>query len=204
MPAATQPDYSKHPKIGLMTGTFDPPHQGHRSILEDAIASLQLDECFVLVNDTANHKPDANDFLRRQAMAQLMFGNTSRAIVADRLLQDAMAEGGVDSAVRCLCQSHAESQVYRIVGADSYLSIPPIVMQSLPANAHFAVYPRHEDEGQINELRQSENPNVTIMSRIEVTSSTHVRSRLRAGSPTRMISSAVQQFINHHKLYQVS
>ena len=67
--------------IGILGGTFDPPHNGHLALAEAALRELDLDELVVLVADRPGHRSCIEDADTRLALAEAAFKGVSGAHV---------------------------------------------------------------------------------------------------------------------------
>jgi nicotinate-nucleotide adenylyltransferase len=67
--------------IGILGGTFDPPHNGHVALAEAALAELGLDELVVLLVANPGHRPSVEDAETRLALAQAAFAGVPRSRV---------------------------------------------------------------------------------------------------------------------------
>jgi len=65
-------------RIGIYSGTFDPPHLGHHALVSSALVELQLDQIYILPNYSPSHKPGSSSFAHRSAMVQLWLQADSR------------------------------------------------------------------------------------------------------------------------------
>lgn len=71
-------------RIGLLGGSFDPPHAGHRHITGQALTALRLDAVWWLVSPGNPLKSDAPASLaRRMAAARRLVGDDRRVVVSD-------------------------------------------------------------------------------------------------------------------------
>ena len=67
--------------IGILGGTFDPPHNGHVALAEAALQELDLDELVVLLVACPGHRSCVEDAETRQALAEAAFAGVPRARV---------------------------------------------------------------------------------------------------------------------------
>jgi nicotinate-nucleotide adenylyltransferase len=65
--------------IGILGGTFDPPHNGHRALAEAALRELGLDELVVLVVARPGHRDCAENADTREELAQAAFAGLPQA-----------------------------------------------------------------------------------------------------------------------------
>ena len=112
----------KGPRVGLLGGSFNPPHAGHREITLAAIDALRLDEAWWLVTPGSPLK-DARDYApyeARLAAAREVAneaGNDARIIVSDVEARHKL-QYTVDT-VRTLTDLHPETRFCWLMGADS-------------------------------------------------------------------------------------
>ena len=72
-------------QIGIMGGSFDPPHLGHLSIARSFANSSHVDELWIIPTPVPPHKnsEDLTDFDHRYRMAHKNFGSESNIAVYD-------------------------------------------------------------------------------------------------------------------------
>jgi nicotinate-nucleotide adenylyltransferase len=70
--------------IGILGGTFDPPHNGHLALAEGALRELDLDELVVLLVARPAHRGCAEDADTREDLVRAAFADLPRTqIVRD-------------------------------------------------------------------------------------------------------------------------
>src|SRR5919201_3678676 len=67
--------------IGILGGTFDPPHKGHVALAEAALRELDLDELIVLLVERPGHRRCAEDADTRFALVEAAFKDAPRVRV---------------------------------------------------------------------------------------------------------------------------
>jgi nicotinate-nucleotide adenylyltransferase len=67
--------------IGILGGTFDPPHNGHVALAEAALHELKLDELVVLLVANPGHRSCVESAETRLALAEVAFTGVPRARV---------------------------------------------------------------------------------------------------------------------------
>jgi nicotinate-nucleotide adenylyltransferase len=66
--------------IGILGGTFDPPHNGHLALAEAAQRELGLDELIALLVAKPGHRDCAEDADTRQELAEAAFAGHARVV----------------------------------------------------------------------------------------------------------------------------
>lgn len=108
--------------ICLFGGTFDPPHLGHRRLLETAIKAAAPERVFVIPDRLPPHK--ASDKLvspsLRLEMCRLTFGGIDGVEISDR---EIMQEGKSYSiyTVRYFRELYPEGRLWFVMGSDMLL-----------------------------------------------------------------------------------
>jgi nicotinate-nucleotide adenylyltransferase len=191
-------------RIGLMGGSFDPPHRGHLALARAALDALPLDEVRFLPAGLAWQKKDrqVTPAEHRKAMVELAIEGEPRFVLDDRELRREGPSYTIDTVRELQAEQHA--QWFLIVGQDQYANLhtwrewedllPRVTLAvaarggALPApSAPLAALPH----------RVTTLP----MPRIDV-SSTEIRRRAAAGEAIDdMVPAAVARYIDLHRLY---
>ena len=196
-------------RIGLLGGTFNPPHLGHLVCAQDAWAQLGLDRVLLLPVHTPPHKEaDADPGLEhRLAMCEAAVGADERLGVSTVEVEVPGRSYTVDTLTR-LHDARPEDHLTFIVGGDMARSLPQWrEPEAILALAELGVAAR-EGVGRDDILATlSGLPGATErlrffdMPRIDI-SSTLVRHRVAAGEPVRyLVPDAVADYIASEGLY---
>jgi nicotinate-nucleotide adenylyltransferase len=196
-------------RIGLLGGSFDPPHNGHLVVAGDAFDALALDRLTFIPAAVQPLKAGqaGAGAAHRLAMTRLLVGNEPRfdvsAIEIDR--------GGLSYTVDTLAELAAaqpSAELFWLVGADVLASFQkwkePVRIVEL---ATLVVLQRSVADG----ASEAEAPDLTsipgtprVLStrRIDI-SSTEIRRRVREGKSIRgFVPEAVAGFIAAERLYR--
>jgi nicotinate-nucleotide adenylyltransferase len=106
-------------RIGILGGTFDPPHVGHLGVVDAALASAEVDR--VLLAPCVGHalgKAPA-PFAHRLAMCRLLVAGEPRAEVSDAEREIA-TPGRTLELLGVLRGRHPGATLRLVAGADSY------------------------------------------------------------------------------------
>ena len=196
-------------RIGILGGTFNPPHLGHLICAQEAYFQLGLDRVTLIPARIPPHKPveDEPGAEHRLELCRLAIqGDEERFAVSDA---EIVREGPSYTVVTLeeLHSSAPDNELFLIVGGDIAAGLPswhrPERVLSL---ATLAVAKRRGtsraavDEA-LRALAGRERTRFFRMPRIAV-SSTMLRDRVRAGQPIRYyVPDAVIGYIDQHRLY---
>ena len=105
-------------RIGILGGSFDPPHLAHLALGQAAVAQLGLDELRIIPTGQAWHKARVlSDATHRLAMAQLAFSGIPQAWVDPRETRRAGPSYTIDT-LRELRAEFNQAELFLIIGAD--------------------------------------------------------------------------------------
>lgn len=189
-------------KIGLLGGTFDPPHVAHLVLAQSALEELKLDEVWFLPAFLPPHKKGqfVTPFKQRLRMAQLAIKGNPRF----KVLTIEKEKGGVSYTVETLPllrKKNPETRFFLLLGSDN---LTELAGWKEPEKVFSMVQPvfalRLQTEGKLPAwLEQAvwlSNPRLEI-------SSTDLRRRVRFGQSIRyLVPEAVERYIRKYRLYR--
>lgn len=196
-------------RIGILGGTFNPPHLGHLICGQEAYVLLGLDQVLLIPARIPPHKaiedepgPEHRMELCRRAVA----GDSRFAVEDVEIRRD-----GPSYTVDTLLELHSrqpDTELFLIVGGDIAAGLPdwhqPEQVLSLAGLAVAARRgtSREQVSSALQRLRGGERAHFFDMPRIGV-SSTMIRRRVRRGEPIRyLVGDEVVQYIDRHELYK--
>jgi nicotinate-nucleotide adenylyltransferase len=196
--------------IGLLGGTFDPPHIGHLKAAESVLKSGLVDKILIVPSSHPPHKLNSivSPATTRMEMANLLTAGHPELSVSDIEFKREGPSYTVDT-IRCLQKAHPNDCFRIIIGADMALEFPswreaatlaeiarPIVLER-PGS------PLPEDLCQIlpepigDILQQGRIPFEKI-----AVSSTRIREKANSGEDiSDMTLPSIAEYIKRHKLY---
>jgi nicotinate-nucleotide adenylyltransferase len=195
-------------RIGILGGTFNPPHLGHLICAQEAYLQLGLDRVTLIPARIPPHKPveDEPGPEHRLELCRLAIQGDERFEVSGV----EMARHGPSYTVDTLEELHSsapEHELFLIVGGDIAAGLPnwrePERVLSLAtlAIARRRGTSRDAVEGALRVLRGGERAQFFRMPRIAI-SSTMLRERVGAGESIRYyVPDAVVSYIDRHRLY---
>lgn len=190
---------SRQLRIGVLGGSFNPPHTGHLLIASDAFESLKLDR-MLIVPAAANplKAVDRGDVTgeQRLEMVRLTFGGDPRFVVSSMELDRGGLSYTVDT-LETLTADEPGAKLVLLLGMDSFLTLDrwkrPDRIREL---AELAVLARGGDD-----VASFSGASVVTTRRVDV-SSTEIRARLAAGLSIKgFVQESVERYISAAKLY---
>jgi nicotinate-nucleotide adenylyltransferase len=115
-------------RIAFFGGTFDPPHRGHFAIAQAAADRLRLDRVLFapVGNQPLKHDSSVAGFEDRTAMVKLTIAGDARFELSfiDAPRPDNQPNYTIDTVCSLNDSLRPEDQLFCLVGADSFLSLP--------------------------------------------------------------------------------
>ena len=197
-------------RIGILGGTFNPPHLGHLVCAQEAYLQLELDRVTLMPARIPPHKPvdeEPGPEHRLELCRLAVQSDEARFEVSDLEVRRAGTSYTVDTLDEL--QSRApDSDLFLIVGSDiaaglprwrdpeRVLSIATLSIAKRPGTA------RHDVDAALGALEGGERARFFRMPEIGI-SSTMLRERVRAEQPIKYFTpDAVADYIDRHDLYR--
>ncbi|MGD0765029.1 MAG: nicotinate-nucleotide adenylyltransferase [Dehalococcoidia bacterium] len=113
-------------KLGILGGTFDPPHVGHLRLAEAALSYLSLDRVLFVPAGEPWRKTDRQITAaeHRLAMTRLAIGGNPQYEVSTLELERPGPSYTVDTLGDLLARYGADAELYLILGQDALLDLP--------------------------------------------------------------------------------
>ncbi len=187
-------------RIGVLGGSFNPPHVGHLIAASDAHETLGLDRLLVV---PANANPLKGAELseatpsQRLDMVRLAFGGDTRFEVSTIEMERGGLSYTVDT-LEALTLLHPGAELTLLLGADSFRTMDSWKRpERILALAHLAVLTRSEED-------EVAGPGVNAVTtrRVDVSAS-EIRARVAAGRSIRgFVAESVERYIFAAELYR--
>ena len=111
-------------KIGILGGTFDPPHIGHLIIADEVREQLDLDEVRFMPNNIPPHKSKTSTTNQeRLDMLTLAIGKNSHLTI-DTIEWERTGPSYTIDTIKLLKERERDSEFYFIIGADMIEYLP--------------------------------------------------------------------------------
>lgn len=188
-------------QMGLMGGTFDPPHLAHVELARCAIAQLGLGRLYVVPAGQPWHRsgpPSAA--AHRLAMCHLAFAGTPGVVVDDREIRRSGPTYTIDT-VQELRAEHPQAEWHLIIGADQARRIGTWrEHEKLLCLVHLVVADREPEAGQWQNTTLSQARRLTFKP-MDI-SATAIRSSVALGEPVHGLQPQVHDYVVRHQLYR--
>jgi nicotinate-nucleotide adenylyltransferase len=197
------------PRLGILGGSFNPPHIGHLLIASDAADQLGLEKVLFVPAAAPPHKVVDDD-----TPAEIRLEMTRLAIAGDERFEVSSVELDRDlvytlDTIAAIRQQHEGYRLYFVMGSDSLLQFETWHQPSaILALCRLAVVLRPGDEPrEVDEVARDLGRGFAIVlqtASIDL-SSRDVRNRVRGGRPIRyLVPPAVEDFVRERRLYKVT
>ncbi|WP_079708436.1 nicotinate-nucleotide adenylyltransferase [Paraliobacillus ryukyuensis] len=184
-------------KVGLLGGTFDPPHIGHLVIAEEVYDQLQLDEIWFIPSNEPPHKDKAMiESNYRVAMVEAAIAENDHFFL-ERFEIDREGKSYTIDTIDALTTKHPDITFYFIIGADMVEYLPKWdQIDELVNMVQFVGVKRPEFD------LKSDYPIITIDTPEIDVSSTMIRQRIKQERTIAYyVPDAVKRVIKEHHLY---
>jgi nicotinate-nucleotide adenylyltransferase len=195
--------------IGILGGTFNPPHMGHLVMAQEAVDQLGLDQVVFMPVAIPPHKEAREDpgAAARVELCRLAVGDDDRLAVSTLEVDRGGASYTVDT-LRMFHDLEAEHDLIFIVGGDMAQSLPAwrepeaILQLARLAVAEREGVAREDIARRLERLHAGDRVQFFDMPRIDISSSA-IRRRVAEGRPIRyLVPDAVAAAIAERGLYR--
>ena len=190
-------------RLGILGGTFDPPHTGHLLLALDALDQFHLDRLLLI---PAARQPlkvgqEITDPSDRLAMTRLLGIADARIAVDGREVERGGLSFTVDT-VRALRGEYPDAELFLLMGEDTAATLPQWrEPEALSLLVQLVVVGRGTE---VRPLPAGFRGDRMTTRRVDI-SATEIRARVRAGSSIRgFVPDAVADYIAAHQLYRTT
>ena len=103
-------------KIGILGGTFDPPHNAHLQIAERAIKQFDLDKVLFIPTGNPWQKKYATSFIHRYQMTKILVEDYNLFEISDIEKSEDVPSYTVETLTKL---NHNKNNLYFILGSDT-------------------------------------------------------------------------------------
>lgn len=197
--------------IGVLGGSFDPIHNGHKTLGCAAVEEVALDKLIVMpthIQPFKLNKKVAQD-KHRLAMAALAFDGCDKAEISDYEIK----KGDVSYSYETMShfrEMYPDDELFFIMGADSFINVEKWYKgEELLSEFGFIVssrpgYPEKVLESRIKFYKEDYGTKIIrLRTKMPDISSTEIReTALEGDSISHLVPPKVEQYINENDLYE--
>jgi nicotinate-nucleotide adenylyltransferase len=190
-------------RLGVLGGSFNPPHVGHLIVASDAVEALDLDRLLIVpasANPLKSSDAPAATSDQRLEMVRLTFGGDPRFEVSSMEMERGGLSYTVDT-LEALSGTYRGAELILLLGMDSLRTMDrwkkPDRIREL---AKLAVLARGDESV---DAALPEGVTLVTTRRVDVSSS-EIRARLAAGRSIKgFVAESVERYISAAELYRV-
>jgi nicotinate-nucleotide adenylyltransferase len=195
-------------RLGILGGTFDPPHNGHRTLAYESLRQLRLDGVLWLLTPDPPHKdrPDITSYpLRREMLRAAIAGNPAYSLC--EVESERPGPHYMVDTVAILQKRNPDAEFTLLLGEDSLRDLPLWQRpRDVLALCPLAVLRRPDRKADLAALElplPGIGARTTFLDAAPVDiSSTEIRERIRRGETVAgMLPAAVENIIRRESLY---
>ena len=200
-------------QVAILGGTFDPIHNGHLKLAENAFRQFRLDEIWFMPAPNPPHKTGREivDFQDRAAMVRLAIAPYEGFVCSEFETQFAGKSYTSETLTR-LNELYPDTDFFFVVGADSFYEFgnwhePETISKLATIIVAERDYEKSHSDREVQEkyLRETFGTRVLFVRAAEVDiSSNHIRRLLRTGkmrTAAKLLPAPVLSYIRAHRLY---
>ncbi len=206
-------------RLGVLGGTFDPPHYGHLLLADTARVQLRLDRVLFAPAGQPPHKPEAqpSSTAHRVALVELALAEAGEPVfMLSRVDLNRPGPHFTADALEILHQDYPSATVWFLIGADSLTDLPKWHRPDrILALARLGVLPRPGYRPDLEKILASLSFGDGSVAPEELPkridwlagpapdiSSSELRERARQGLPLRfLVPPSVEAYVREHRLY---
>lgn len=111
-------------RIGVLGGTFDPPHLGHLAVARDVAAQLQLDRVVFVPTGDSWQKETTTPAKDRLAMVELAIAGEELFVSSDVDFQRVGPTFTFDTLTQLRAEYGADAELFFLLGSDALAGLP--------------------------------------------------------------------------------
>ncbi|HLS61491.1 MAG TPA: nicotinate-nucleotide adenylyltransferase [Virgibacillus sp.] len=111
-------------RVGILGGTFDPPHLGHLIIAEEVKLALDLDEVWFIPTNEPPHKKKANTHVHERINMLEIATQSNSAFHINAMETERLGKSYTFDTMNMLTDKHPTTSFYFIIGGDMVEYLP--------------------------------------------------------------------------------
>ncbi len=186
-------------KIGILGGTFDPPHIGHLIIANEVLTALDLDEVRFMPNHTPPHKHKTDSVSNEDRIEMLRRSIKNQCRFSLELIEiETPGTSYTYETIKRLKEKEPDAEYYFIIGADMIEYLPKWYnIDELVKLVHFVGVerPPYKTDSRYH-VKLVDAPHIYL-------SSSYIREKVKGGLSIKyLVEPAVEEYIEENSLYE--
>jgi nicotinate-nucleotide adenylyltransferase len=186
-------------RIGIFTGSFDPPHLGHKNIVDKLKAQFNLDEVYVVPDKATPYKPNMLPFPHRKSMTSILFKDDKSVKTLPSEIEKNIGSGEIWDVIEAVRQHHPEADLFSMMGTDTFKWYQGLPAEMRAKKITILVNSRDRSADIPTYLDSNSVYNVELHD--AGVSSTGIRNELRAGRASTFLTDSLHDYIIENGLY---
>ena len=185
--------------IGVLGGTFDPPHNAHLRIAERSIEQFTLDKVIFIPSGNPWQKQDATSYRHRYEMTKILIADSNDLEISDIENSEENPSYTYETLKKL---NHPKEELYFILGSDAAINIKTWKNYELLSNlTNFLIALRSEDNIDVLEKNFPFNYELISGDKLDL-SSTTLRNKLKEkNTEVSDLPSTILTYIKENSLY---
>lgn len=186
-------------RVGVFLGSFNPPHAGHKAIVDRMKQEFGLDRVYVVPDHSTEYK-QMQRLEDRNAMVAKAFANDPHVRLLDREMEQSIGKGEMWDVLRAVQRRHAGAEVFNIMGTDTFAWYQQLPAEQRTPGVSFLVNDRHEGVSLPDSF--DGKPVRAVRDLDRGLSSTKVRAQIKEGVTPAELDPSVWSYIQERGLYR--
>ncbi len=188
-------------RIGIYTGSFDPPHVGHRSVVKSMKERFQLDRVYVVADRLVDYKPEMQSLQDREAMVRLLFEDDSSVNLLTPKMERHLGRGELWDVYRVVKEANPDAELFGLMGTDTFAWYSSVPASNRVHGVTLLVARRASDVDHFVPATLDGDPVKEVGLENSSVSSTKIRKAIREGRAPADLPRAVYRYIVEHGLF---
>jgi len=186
-------------KLGIYTGTFDPPHMAHQAIVDTILLNDLVDEIYVVPDDKTPFKPNKSSIDHRMNMVKILFKDNKKVKFLTEVMQNEIKSGEMWNVMETIRKYNPKKTISIVMGADVFAKYTKFHSSFSDKNFSLIIVKRG-DEVKIPSNFEGQTIKQIVLNLDDV-SSTKIRDEIKNGEKPKEINVKVFDYIIENNLY---
>ena len=185
--------------IGVLGGTFDPPHDAHLSIAERSIEQFSLDKVIFIPSGNPWQKKDATSYSHRYEMTKILIKDLNYFELSDIENSEKNPSYTFETLNKL---NHPKEKLYFILGSDAAINIKTWKnYKLLPNLTNFLIALRSEDNIDVLDHNFPFNYEIISGEKLDLSSSNFRNELKKKNTEISDLPSGILDYIKENNLY---